>query len=167
MSTVRTEILKYQGLCVHRGTEAPGGSYATVPILTAWSHTWSARSMHQGDTRAKAAAGELKADSRNTVEEKGENTLLFVYKARLTEVGGLHNQRGLLYSGMKQQSPVEEYTAGWLSNNRSAAIHSTTLNRAVQSDKRQGMRSSSQQQAHSSCQTVAGGITRQRGCGKA
>ncbi|MGH0161473.1 UNVERIFIED_CONTAM: hypothetical protein FKN15_067803 [Acipenser sinensis] len=131
------------------------------------SHNWSARSMNQGDTRAEAAAGKWKADSKNTVEQKGEKTLLFVYKARLTEVGGLHSQRGLLYSGMKQQSPVEEYIAGWLSNNLSAAIHSTTLNRTMQSDKKQGMRSSSQQQAHSSCQTVAGGITRQRGCGKA
>ncbi|MGH0174864.1 UNVERIFIED_CONTAM: hypothetical protein FKN15_069589 [Acipenser sinensis] len=135
MSTVRTEIPKYQGLCVHRGTEVPGGSYATVPTLIAWSHTWSARSMHHGDTRAKAVVGELKADSKNTIEQKGENTLLFVYKAGLTEVGGLHSQRGLLYSGMKQQSLVEEYTAGWLSNNCSAAIHSTTLNRAVRSDK--------------------------------
>ncbi|MGH0137713.1 UNVERIFIED_CONTAM: hypothetical protein FKN15_036576 [Acipenser sinensis] len=89
--------------------------------------------MQQGDTRAEAAAGELKADNKNTVEQKGENTLLFVYKARLTKVAGLHSWRGLLYSGMKQQSLVEEYTAGWLSNNPSAAFHSTTLNR---SDKR-------------------------------
>ncbi|MGH0190207.1 UNVERIFIED_CONTAM: hypothetical protein FKN15_043048 [Acipenser sinensis] len=114
---------------------------------------------HLVNIRAKASEGELKADS--------ESTLLFVYKARLTKVGGLHSRRGLLYSGMKQQSPVEEYTAGWLSNNRFAAIHSTTLNRAVQSDKRQGTRSGNQQQAHSSCQTAAGGITRQRGCDKA
>ncbi|MGH0168712.1 UNVERIFIED_CONTAM: hypothetical protein FKN15_055435 [Acipenser sinensis] len=125
MSTVRTEVPK-----------ALGGSYATLPTLTAWSHTWSACNMQQGDTRAEAAAGELKADNKNTVEQKGENTLLFVYKARLTEGGGLHSWRGLLYSGMKQQSLVEEYTAGWLSNNPSAAFHSTTLNR---SDKRRGV----------------------------